>query len=299
MSVYAEAEAAPAGLKDRILGLLRLRPANYQKMGPELSPSALSSEELTTAVLFAVCLHVLFSAPWWLDITPEPQERVFRVRLAPPAKVIAPRHPLGTRNRTERLEGEVLPPIDQAAMDELRANQGNRINACTRCTLTGGDFSGGMYRVSNLKGADMRAANLSDADFSAARLIGANLAQADLRRTRLQGALLQRADFRLADLTNANMMGVWIDGADFTGANLTGAKMTEIDIAENVRFRDAILHDVRLNRSNVGGMDFYRADLSGADLRSTNGLTQVQLDYACGDRHTQLPKGFTIPECEG
>ena len=38
-------------------------------------------------------------------------------------------------------------------------------------------------------------------------------------------------------------------------------------------------------RANVSRMNFERADITGADLRNAQGLTQAQLDSACGDRH--------------
>lgn len=261
-----------------------------------LSPAAVAPDDVATAILLSLCLHILLASPWWLT-APEPEPLSLRIALAPPAKSIAAPQPLGTQNGTERLKEQELPPLDEAGMAALRAGQGKRINACMRCTLTRGDFSGGLYRIANLRHADMREANLEEADFSASRLMGANLSRANLRGTRLQGALLTGADLRLADLTNARMLGVWIEGADFTGANLTGADMTEIDMADKARFREAVLHDADLRRSNLAGMDFYKADLSGADLRYGKGLTQAQLDYACGDTRTRLPEGLTIRPC--
>lgn len=261
-----------------------------------LSPAALAPDDVATAILLSLCLHILLASPWWLS-APEPEPLAMRIALAPPAKSIAAPQPLGTQNGTERLTEQELPPLDEVGMAELRAGQGKRINACMRCTLTRGDFSGGLYRIANLRHADMREANLEEADFSASRLMGANLSRANLRGTRLQGALLTGADLRLADLTGARMLGVWIEGANFTGANLTGANMTEIDMADKARFREAVMHNVDLRRSNLAGMDFYKADLSGADLRFGKGLTQAQLDYACGDTRTRLPEGFTIRPC--
>ena len=40
------------------------------------------------------------------------------------------------------------------------------------------------------------------------------------------------------------------------------------------------------------------ADLSGADLRDVTGLTQAQLDTACGNYKTRLPTGLSVAYCK-
>ena len=65
----------------------------------------------------------------------------------------------------------------------------------------------------DLRGADLRGANLYRAD-----LYGANLYRADLR-----GANLYRADLRGADLYGADLRGANLYRADLRGANLYGA----------------------------------------------------------------------------
>ncbi len=39
-----------------------------------------------------------------------------------------------------------------------------------------------------------------------------------------------------------------------------------------------------------------KADLRGANLTDVKNLTQTQLNQACVDEHTKLPKGLTRPE---
>ena len=51
------------------------------------------------------------------------------------------------------------------------------------------------------------------------------------------------------------------------------------------------------------GVNFEGADLKGAVLRGANlseakGLTQEQLNTACGDEKTKLPGVLTIPSCK-
>jgi uncharacterized protein YjbI with pentapeptide repeats len=40
------------------------------------------------------------------------------------------------------------------------------------------------------------------------------------------------------------------------------------------------------------------ADISGADFRNAEGLTQAQLDTACGDRLTRVPRGMRVRSCD-
>ena len=69
-----------------------------------------------------------------------------------------------------------------------------------RANLRGADLRGADLPFANLRGADLRGANLRDAD-----LKGANLKGADLRDANLQGANLRGADLRGANLRGANL----------------------------------------------------------------------------------------------
>ncbi|MDH3920535.1 MAG: pentapeptide repeat-containing protein, partial [Rhodospirillales bacterium] len=69
-------------------------------------------------------------------------------------------------------------------------------------------------------------------------------------------------------------------GADLRGSNLSGARL------------GAVLRQVELAGARLDG-----ADLSGAWLADATGLTQAQLDRACGDRRTKLPPGLTVAPC--
>jgi uncharacterized protein YjbI with pentapeptide repeats len=123
----------------------------------------------------------------------------------------------------------------------------------------------------NLFQADLSYRDLPDLDLSGSRLRQASLALATMNRTRfdhadlsianLFGGRFTSASFRNADLTRANLVGAYLGSADLTGANLAGATM------------------------------------SGAELRTARGLTQAQLNMACGDASTHLPPGLRIPPC--
>ncbi|HFL0658796.1 TPA: pentapeptide repeat-containing protein [Listeria monocytogenes] len=77
--------------------------------------------------------------------------------------------------------------------------------------------------------ADLRGANLRHADLRRADLSGANLRHADLRRADLSGANLRHADLRRADLSYANLSYADLSYADLNGANLSYANLNWIN----------------------------------------------------------------------
>ena len=110
---------------------------------------------------------------------------------------------------------------------------------------------------------------------------GCNLQGADLRNTCVKNGDLTGANF---DRVNAFMM--CMSFANFT----------------NVTFRKADLGGANLAGSNLSGADLTGADLSITSIKGTNlstarGLTQSQIDSACGDAQTKLPKGLKVHIC--
>ena len=82
--------------------------------------------------------------------------------------------------------------------------------------------------------ADLRGANLRGADLYGANLRGANLYGADLRGADLRGANLYGANLRGADLRGANLYGADLRGADLYGAD--GEKITLVEQGRCVLF---------------------------------------------------------------
>lgn len=125
---------------------------------------------------------------------------------------------------------------------------------------------------------------------------GCNLFQADLAGVELPGRKFSRARLRQSDMTLAVMSGASFAGADlrdvnayagvFSSAEFTGADMT------NSSWVGAHFGGARLAGAKLAG-----ANLSGAELEGARGLTQAQLNTACGDADTRLPGGLTVPAC--
>jgi hypothetical protein len=114
---------------------------------------------------------------------------------------------------------------------------------------------------------------LSQADLSRAKLSRIVLAKADLTRVNLAGA-----DLRSSILRRTNLIG-----ADLSNADLSGARLDEAS----------------LSAADLSAADLTGARLVGADLSRARGLSQAQLDGACGDARTRLPEGHRIAACPG
>lgn len=107
---------------------------------------------------------------------------------------------------------------------------------------------------------DLRGINLRGADVSEACLSGADLRDADLRKTlfkdaNLTGANLGGADLRDAFLITANLNKAKLPGADMSDADLVGTF-----------FREADLSGAKMCRANMKMARVVDSDLSGADL---------------------------------
>jgi uncharacterized protein YjbI with pentapeptide repeats len=113
----------------------------------------------------------------------------------------------------------------------------------------------------DLPGIALNGARLRQADLSLVTMNDANFSKADLSSTNAFGGRFSGANFAQTDLTRANFTGAYLGFANFTGAKLAGMV------------------------------------LSGAELTGARGLTQSQLNLACGDGSTILPAGMSIPHC--
>lgn len=113
----------------------------------------------------------------------------------------------------------------------------------------------------SMKNASFEGARLRQSDMFVSVMDGVNFSKANLSLADLFGGRFQNADFSGANLEGATLVGGWFGGANFAGANLTGA------------------------------------NLSGAEMKTAKGLTQSQLNSACGDSATELPGELFVSQC--
>jgi len=130
-------------------------------------------------------------------------------------------------------------------------------------------------------GASCPGCNLFQADFNGLSMRARNFSGARLRQADLSLTVMNRTTFAGADLRDVEAYGGVFTSSDFSGANLTNASFVGTYL-QAANFRGAILEG---------------ANFSGAEMDRATGLTQAQLNRACGDRATTLPPGLRIRPC--
>ncbi len=136
------------------------------------------------------------------------------------------------------------------------------------------------FTGSTMKKADFARVEAYRSGFSKVNAEGASFASAELQRANFSGAKLTGADFQKAELGRANFDKVVLSGTNFTLANLSRAHFAAASIEGPVNFDRAFM---------------FLTDIEGLDLSGATGLLQPQLDLACGDDKTKLPKDLKKP----
>ena len=130
-------------------------------------------------------------------------------------------------------------------------------------------------------GASCAGCNLFQGNFSGLEARGLNLSGARLRQSDLSVSVMNRTRFSNADLRDVEAYGGVFSSSNFAGADLTNASFV----------------GAYLDGSVMSGAKLSGTNLSGARLARAVGLTQSQLNQACGDDATVLPSGLRIPAC--
>jgi uncharacterized protein YjbI with pentapeptide repeats len=120
---------------------------------------------------------------------------------------------------------------------------------------------------------------------------------------RLQGGIVDCPGCQLA---GANLLNLCVKAKDLHGANFDGANATLMCMSF-ANFRGASFRGTVLDAANLASAKLDGADLTGAsthitsflgtDLTHVKGLSQTQLDAACGDAKTRVPAGFKVHFC--
>lgn len=115
----------------------------------------------------------------------------------------------------------------------------------------------------------------------------------DLRLANLAGTKFEGAIFSNAHLEDANMAGISLDEAILREAHLEKANLSEARLEKsfllNARLNGANLQNASLREAYVQGTRFDNARLLGADFTAASGLTWEQLQAAFKDNRTRLP----------
>ncbi len=131
-------------------------------------------------------------------------------------------------------------------------------------------------------GASCAGCDLFQIDLAYQSIGGRNFSAARVRQADLTVAIADRTNFSGANLSLANLFGIRASSANFSNANLNAASLV-----------GGYFGGARFNGATLEG-----ANLSGAEMAEARGLTQTQLDAACGDATTELPAGLTVRACD-
>ena len=131
------------------------------------------------------------------------------------------------------------------------------------------------------RGASCPRCNLFQADFGGAELKGRNFAGARLRQANLSVSVMNHTNFSGADLRDADASAAVFSSSNFAGADLTNATFV------GTYLQGANFHGARMNGTNF----------SGAEMDHAVGLTQGQLNGACGEGDSHVPRGLRLQPC--
>jgi uncharacterized protein YjbI with pentapeptide repeats len=107
------------------------------------------------------------------------------------------------------------------------------------------------------------------------------LAGADLTNQCVKQGNLEAADF-----TGAKLVLMCMSFADFKGASFRGADLSGANLAH-----------AKLDRADLSGAHLSITSIKGTDLTRVRGLTQSQLDQACGDAATRVAPPLRVKTC--
>ncbi len=171
--------------------------------------------------------------------------------------------------------------------------------------LEGANLSG-----TDFTGTDLSTANVASANFEKATLIRASLAEAIATKANFNRIEAYRSNFTKLSAANASFASSELQRANFTGADLSSANLAKAELGR-ANFQKANLTNVNFSLANLSRADLtgavtggvlnfdeaflFRTRIEGLDLSSSKGLQQMQLDLACGDSATKLPKGLVVP----
>ncbi|WP_246659365.1 pentapeptide repeat-containing protein [Rhizobium sp. FY34] len=204
-------------------------------------------------------------------------------------------------------------PSSAVGKCKSEAAQGVDWSQCKKRLLM---LNGSVFDGANLSGVDFGMTDLSGSSLKSANLTKASLMRASLARSDATGANFEkteghRADFSGIRADRAIFLSAEIQRANFTGAQLHGVDFTKAELGRAI-FYKAEIGDTRFSMTNLSRATFHNATfdgpvdfdnafmfltrIEGLDLTKATGLKQDQVALACGDQHTKLPQGLSVPD---
>lgn len=203
----------------------------------------------------------------------------------------------------------------QAAADDCRSAPMARIdwqNCDKKLLMLGGsDLTGAKLGGADFSTTDLSNATLAEADLEKAKLIRATLSGATAHGTSFARVEAYRTDFSRLNADKATFESAELQRSNFSGAQLADVNFTKADLGRS-QFDGAEVGGSRFSLANLARADFRKASFSkpvdfdrafffltrieNLDLSASTGLTQWQVDLACGNDKTMLPSGLNKPK---
>ena len=102
---------------------------------------------------------------------------------------------------------------------------------------------------------------------------------------------MQRSNFQHANLANVDFTKAELGRAQFDDFDISGTRFSFANLARADFRRAAFTAPINFNQAY-----FFLTRIEGVDLSGSEGLSQWQVNMACGDARTGLPSGLTRPE---
>ena len=131
-------------------------------------------------------------------------------------------------------------------------------------------------RFANLQNTQLSGAKLQNANLSGVMLQNANLKRANLYNADLSGANLQNANLERANLQNANLLGAKLQNANLSRAIFQDANLVAVGL-QDALLMEAKFENAAFSVANFQNANLKLADFRGADLRVTLDLKIEQL----------------------
>ncbi len=161
----------------------------------------------------------------------------------------------------------------------------SQANLCY-CNLTNAKLIAANLRQANFSHANVLHANFltamcHQADFSNVDFKDQDLRGQNLKEANLSGADLRGQNLEGIDLRGAKLIGTNLDDVNLVDANLDGANLSDVDLStcelDGTLMTRTILNNCNLSKQNLAGFNFKDSELKGVDLRGAN-LSKANLD---------------------
>ncbi len=154
------------------------------------------------------------------------------------------------------------------------------------CNLTNAKLIAANLYQANLSHANVLQANFltamcHQADFSNVDFKEQDLRGQNLKNANLSGADLRRQNLEGIDLRGAKLIGANLDNVNLIDANLDGANLSDVDLSScelhGTIFTRSTLNNCNLSQQDLTNFNFTGSEMKGVDLREAN-LSKAKLD---------------------